>query len=65
MASMVEFPQVGYVREPQVLQVFPVGRSTLWSMCRQGRFPKPVKLSARVTAWRASEVLDWLDRQGK
>lgn len=49
-------PQVGFVRLPQVLSVFPVSRSTWWAGCKSGRFPKPVKLSPRVTAWRAEDI---------
>lgn len=30
-------------------------------MAKQGTFPKPVKLSARVTAWKCEDVWAWLE----
>nr|WP_027545334.1 AlpA family phage regulatory protein [Bradyrhizobium sp. WSM2254] len=34
----------------------PVGKSTWWAGVKSGRFPKPVKLGPRITAWRADEI---------
>nr|WP_202379482.1 AlpA family phage regulatory protein [Mesorhizobium sp. 131-2-5] len=34
----------------------PVSRSTWWAGVRSGRFPKPVKLGPRTTAWRAADI---------
>lgn len=36
--------------------VIPVSKSTWWAGVASGRFPKPVKLGPRTTAWRASEI---------
>lgn len=47
---------IRYVREKKVLSMFPVSRSQLWSMVKNGSFPKPVKLSARCTAWRMQDL---------
>lgn len=55
----------GYRRLPQVLIDVPVGATTLWRWCRQGLFPKPVKLGARVTAWREEDVQAWLKKAGE
>lgn len=49
-------PATGYLRLPQVLAVFPVSRSTWWAGVKSGRYPQPVKLSARCTAWPADEI---------
>jgi predicted DNA-binding transcriptional regulator AlpA len=45
------------LRLPAVLRLIPVGRSTWWKGVKDGRFPAPVKLGERTTAWRASDVL--------
>jgi predicted DNA-binding transcriptional regulator AlpA len=50
----------GYLRERQVLRLVPFSAATLWRKSKDGTFPKPVKLSAGVTAWKASAVLQWL-----
>ena len=34
----------------------PVGKSTWWEGVRSGRFPKPVKLGPRITAWRVEDI---------
>ncbi len=59
-------PETGYVRQSQLIPgILPFGATTLWRMCKAGKFPKPVKLSERVTAWRAEEVRAWIEAQGK
>jgi len=32
--------------------------------CRSGRFPKPVKLGPRTTAWRAEDIAALVERLG-
>lgn len=54
----------GFLRLPQVLSLIPVSRSTWWKGVSEGRFPKPVKLSERVTVWRASDVREYIERNG-
>jgi predicted DNA-binding transcriptional regulator AlpA len=49
-------PETGFLRLPQVLEVIPLGKSSWWEGVKSGRFPKPVKLSARCTAWRAEDI---------
>ncbi len=51
-------PETGFVRLAQVLTVIPIGKSCWWEGVKSGRFPKPVKLSARCTAWKAEDIRD-------
>ena len=44
------------LRLPQVLNLIPVSRSAWWAGCKNGRYPKPVKLGPRTTAWRAEDI---------
>jgi prophage regulatory protein len=44
------------LRLPQVLQRFPVCKSTWWAGVRDGKYPKPVKMKCRCTAWRESDI---------
>ncbi|MDO9451181.1 MAG: AlpA family phage regulatory protein [Rugosibacter sp.] len=46
----------GFLRLPQVLKLIPVSRSSWWAGCREGKFPAPVKLGVRTTAWRAEDI---------
>ncbi len=58
-----ETPRVGgFLRLPQVLKLIPVSRSTWWSRVRTGDFPAPVKLGPRMTAWRAADISELLER---
>lgn len=53
-------PGTGYVRLPTVAGVCGIARSTVWKWCADGRFPKPIKLSPRVSAWHVADVRTWL-----
>ncbi len=46
----------GFMRLPQVLEILPISKSTWWKGIREGRFPKPVKLSERTSAWSRAEI---------
>ena len=46
----------GFLRLPQVLKLIPISRSAWWQGCKTGRFPKPVKLGPRTTAWKSSDI---------
>ncbi|PIZ31871.1 MAG: transcriptional regulator [Alphaproteobacteria bacterium CG_4_10_14_0_8_um_filter_53_9] len=56
MSDQISLPLTGYIRLPAILKVFPIGRSTWWLGVRQGRFPAPVKLGPRTTAWRVEDI---------
>jgi prophage regulatory protein len=45
-----------YLRLPEVLNRIPVSKSTWWAGIRKGIFPKPVKLSPRVTVWLEADI---------
>ncbi|SEI92734.1 helix-turn-helix transcriptional regulator [Frateuria terrea] len=61
-----DIPTTGYVRQAQLVgSIVPVSPSTLWRWVNAGKFPKPIKLSERVTAWRAEDVRAWIEAQGK
>ncbi len=53
-------PATDYVRLPVASAVCGVAKSTIWAWAAQGRFPRPVKLSPRVSAWPVADVRAWL-----
>lgn len=53
---MNETPANGLLRLPQVLDLYPVSRSGWWAGVKSGKYPAPVKLGPRTTAWRASDI---------
>lgn len=57
-----ELPKSGYIRLSQLIpEILPFSPATLWRMVKAGKFPKPIKLSERITAWNVSDIRTWLD----
>lgn len=56
-------PISGFVRQWQVLRHIPFSKSTLWRRVQAKTFPQPIKLSERVTVWRAEQIRDWIAAQ--
>ena len=59
----IVLPETGFLRQPQVLAFVPISKSTLWRRIQARTFPEPVKLSERVTAWRAEDIRHWIAQQ--
>ncbi len=59
MAQHDTLPETGFVRLASILAPrgpIPVSKSTWWAGIKDGRFPKPVKLGPRTTAWRVEDI---------
>jgi hypothetical protein len=66
------YPDSGFVRQSQLVQSpkrpghpapLPFSAPTLWRNVKNGKFPKPVRLSSRVTAWNVGTVRAWMAAQ--
>src|SRR5262245_5639234 len=52
-------PKTGFLRLNSILAPdgpVPVSKSTWWDGSRKGRYPAPVKLGPRITAWRVEDI---------
>ncbi|MBZ0129634.1 MAG: AlpA family transcriptional regulator [Rhodobacteraceae bacterium] len=49
------------LRRPEVETRTGLSRSTIYDWMKRGEFPQPVKLGARLVAWRESDVNAWLE----
>jgi prophage regulatory protein len=47
------------LNEKQVLEIVPVGRTTLYRMEKAGRFPKSTYISPNRRVWFADEISAW------
>ena len=65
-------PDSAFIREAQLVQSpkrphtpapLPFSAPTLWRKVAAGTFPKPIKLSQRVTAWNVGAVRQWINQQ--
>lgn len=61
--SSPTLPETGFLRQPQVLAFVPISKSTLWRRIQARTFPEPLKLSPRVTVWRAEDIRKWISKQ--
>lgn len=71
MSKSYSIPILGYMRLPQIIgdpkaeppipAIIPVSKSTWYAGIKAGRYPSPIKLSARVSAWKAEEIRDLCD----
>jgi predicted DNA-binding transcriptional regulator AlpA len=60
-----ELPKSGLLRLKSILGPegpIPVSKSTWWAGVKSGRFPEPVKLGPRTTAWRVEDIRSLIDR---
>ena len=44
------------LRVPKVAEKLSISVSTVWQYARQGKIPKPIKLSPRVSVWKESDI---------
>lgn len=49
----------GYKRPKAVCTQYPISPASLWRKVKNGSFPKPVKLSQGITAFRNSDLAEW------
>jgi predicted DNA-binding transcriptional regulator AlpA len=64
----ITLPETGFLRLPYIIgdanacppipAIIPVSKSTWWAGVKSGRFPKPIKLGPRITAWRVEDIRD-------
>jgi prophage regulatory protein len=64
-------PDSAFIREAQLVQSpkrpdspapLPFSAPTLWRKVKAGTFPKPHRLSERVTAWKVGDVRAWINQ---
>ena len=71
----MNLPETGYLRIYQILgdpkatppipALIPISKSNWWAGVKSGRYPKPVKLSERCTAWRVEDILVLIEQTAK
>jgi prophage regulatory protein len=51
--------EIRFIRLNEVMAICGKSRSSVYDAIKKGRFPKPVKLHGRSSAWLKSEVQQW------
>ncbi|WP_321311953.1 AlpA family phage regulatory protein [Halarcobacter sp.] len=49
-----------FIRIPDVIKKTGLAKSTIWLWVKEGKFPKPIKLSPRVTVWEEEKIELWI-----
>ena len=62
MASSPQQLQL-FIRLPAVLQKVGMSKSFVYDLITQDKFPKPVKVSSRISCWVAAEVDQWVQER--
>lgn len=69
---MSQLPESGFLRLPQIIgdkkhgipAVVPVSKTAWWDGIKTGRFPQPIKLGPRTTAWRVEDIRNLIQNAG-
>ena len=59
--STISYHPDSLLRPQDLLEILPISRSTFWRYVKNEDFPRPIKLSEGCTAWKWSEVAEWID----
>ena len=52
-----------FIRLPEVRQKVGMSKSFVYDLITQDKFPKPVKVSPRISCWVAAEVDQWVQER--
>ncbi len=54
-----------YYRINELSEILSLGKSTIWGLVKEGKFPQSIKISEGVTVWKSEDILHWVDEQSK
>jgi prophage regulatory protein len=72
--SVSQLPPTGFLRlfqiignknaKPPIVALIPIGRTSWLNGVKSGKYPKPVKLGERTTAWKIEDIKALIERMG-
>lgn len=68
MAKHQTLPDTGLVRLKQILGPIgpiPISKSSWWVGVKEGRYPQPIKIGPRSTAWRVEDIMRLIETGAK
>ncbi|WP_108062607.1 helix-turn-helix transcriptional regulator [Poseidonibacter lekithochrous] len=48
-----------FLRITDVMKKTGIAKSTIWLWVKEDKFPKPIKLSPRITVWEEEKINEW------
>ncbi len=66
LPAPAQLPATGYIRLATLLLFLPISKPTVWRKLKDPNdpLPRPVKLGAKITAWKVEAVREYLDSLG-
>lgn len=73
MKSLISLPEIGYLRESQIIgdpkkgisPIIPVSRASWWRGVKSGRYPAGVLLGPRTRAWSVDSIRSLVEEIGQ
>jgi len=67
-----QLPETGFLRLPQIIgnkktntpALIPISRTSFLNGVKSGKYPKPIKLGERTTAWRVEDIKALISKIG-
>lgn len=56
-----QLPATGFIRIAQLVLLIPFSKASIWRKIQKNQFPKPVRLSENMTAWRCEDIRAWIE----
>lgn len=50
-----------FLRITEVMKKTGIAKSTIWLWVKEDKFPKPIKLSPRITVWEEEKIDYWMN----
>ena len=55
--------QIKLYRMAEVVRITGLRPSTVYKQIREGRFPKPIKITSRTSAWTNKSIDNWIEEK--
>ena len=54
---------MSFIRVDEVQEIIPMSRATLYRWADEGKFPKRIIISDRISGWNREDVLNWMRKR--
>ncbi len=60
--SFDNLPEQSFIRIKTIAKLYSVHTGTIWRWVKENQFPKPIKISSKVTCWQVSVIRNHLKK---
>ncbi|MDR2646191.1 MAG: AlpA family transcriptional regulator [Holosporaceae bacterium] len=55
----------GFLRLPQVMQLVPIGKTSIYDKIKKGEFPAQIKLGTKTSVWRREDIDAYIEKMSE